>query len=66
MSEKQIEERRLQLEEYMQLLVVQLNWSVDDSLRSFLECDQWLKLRKAKGENTKKGGGASYGIRPHG
>ena len=54
MSEKQIDERRLQLEEYLQLLVLQLNWSLDDSLRSFLECDEWLKPRKSKAEKTKK------------
>ena len=52
MSEKQIDERRLQLEEYLQLLVLQLNWSLDDSLRSFLGCDEWLKPRKSTAEKT--------------
>eukprot|EP00964_Phaeocystis_antarctica_P040632 scaffold23228_cov57-Phaeocystis_antarctica.AAC.2 len=47
MSEKQIDERRLHLEEYLQQIVAQLNWSLDDSLRSFLECDEWLKPRKS-------------------
>ena len=49
----QIEERRLRLEEYLQQLVLQLNWSLEDSLRSFLECDEWLKPRKSKAEKTK-------------
>ena len=59
MSEKQIDERRLHLEEYLQQLVLQLNWSLDDSLRSFLECDEWLKPRKSKAEKTKKEGAAA-------
>jgi len=58
MSEKQIDERRLHLEEYLQQIVAQLNWSLDDSLRSFLECDEWLKPRKSKAEKTKKEVGA--------
>ena len=58
MTEKQIDERRLHLEEYLQQLVLQLNWSLDDSLRSFLECDEWLKQRKSKAEKTRKEGGA--------
>ena len=59
MSEKQIDERRLHLEEYLQQIVAQLNWSLDDSLRSFLECDEWLKPRKSKAEKTKKEVGAA-------
>ena len=58
MSEKQIDERRLHLEEYLQQIVAQLNWSLDDSLRSFLECDEWLKPRKSKAKKTKKEVGA--------
>ena len=61
MSEKQIDERRLHLEEYLQQLVLQLNWSLDDSLRSFLECDEWLKPRKSKAEKTRKEGGRAAG-----
>ena len=59
MSEKQIDERRLHLEEYLQQIVAQLNWSLDDSLRSFLECDEWLKPRKKNAEKTKKEVGAA-------
>ena len=55
-SELQIEERRLRLEEYLQQLVRQLNWSRDEALRAFLECDGWLKPRKPK---AKKEPGAS-------
>jgi len=48
LSEKQIEERRAKLEEYVQLLVQQLNWSLDPTLRGFLEVDAWAKERKKK------------------
>ena len=58
MTETQIDERRLHLEEYLQQLVLQLNWSLDDALRSFLECDEWLKPRKSKAEKTSRKEGA--------
>ena len=54
LSEKQIEERRLKLEEYMQLVVQQLNWSMDETLRGFLECDTFLKPRKPKDKTNKE------------
>ena len=47
LSEKQVEERRLKLQEYLQLLVQLLNWSLDSAMRNFLECDKWVKERKS-------------------
>jgi len=41
--------------------VLQLNWSLDHSLRSFLECDEWLKPRKSKAEKTRNEGARAAG-----
>ena len=58
LSEKQIEERRAKLEEYLQLLVQQLNWSQDASLRAFLECDKWAKERRPREKPSPRDSGA--------
>ena len=52
LSEKQIEERRAKLEEFLQLLVQQLNWSLDPTLRAFFEVESWAKERKKKVEKA--------------
>ena len=41
-----VAERREALETYLQELVRVLNWSVEPNLRSFLECDRWLRERR--------------------
>ena len=46
LSARQVEERREALETYLQELVRVLNWSVEPNLRSFLECDRWLRERR--------------------
>ena len=44
----QIEERQRGLEAYLAQLLTVLNWSVEPNLRAFLECDRWLKERRAR------------------
>lgn len=48
LSERQVEERRRGLEEYLTQLVAILNWSLEQSLRDFFEVDGWLKERRPK------------------
>ena len=48
LSERQVEERRRGLEEYLKQLVAILNWSLEQSLRDFFEVDGWLKERRPK------------------
>lgn len=46
LTPKQVEERRVGLDTYLEELVTVLNFAVEPNLRSFLECDRWLKERK--------------------
>jgi len=48
LSSKQIEERRVGLEYYLQHLVAKLNWAVESNLRAFFEADKWLKERRTR------------------
>jgi len=46
LSHRQVEERRVLLEEYMQQLLQRINWAAEEHLRAFLQADTWLKPRK--------------------
>ena len=36
------------LHSYLKNLVTVLNWSVEPNIRTFFECDRWLKERKTR------------------
>jgi len=48
LSSKQIEERRIGLEQYLSQLVTVLNWSIEPNIRAFFECDRWVKERRTR------------------
>jgi len=48
LSEKELEARRLGLQDYLQLLLTTLNWFAEESLREFLQVEKHVQERRLK------------------